>query len=71
MYLVSSGSKHSFKYYNISPRLWNGPLYAIAESKLNFLHRVDIFSPQATDYTEYGLKIALLLVGLEYLVVQM
>lgn len=30
-----------------------------------------IFFPQATEYTEYGLKIALLLVGLEYLVVQM
>lgn len=43
MYLVSSGSKHSFKHCNNSPGLWNSLFYAIAKSKLNFLLRVDFF----------------------------
>lgn len=75
MYLVSSGSKYSFNHCKHFLRLWDSLLCAVTKSELKFLLRADFFfPPQATEIhmsTQIGLKITLLLVGLEYLVVQM
>lgn len=42
MYLVSSGSQHSFKHDKRSPRLQTA-YFTLTKSELNFLLRADIF----------------------------